>query len=344
MLENLVIGSNTNDAATQGNRAIGDVAAMQLSAITYCSLNGSTSVKNTFHEYFPDWQLVWEPVNEVDGTYAFIAYTGAQYVIAIRGSVLEFSWAAFDNWFREDFNILEQKHWIYTQQPATKPMISKGSHEGLFALNRLHNAEGEGIFAFLQRTAFTNRGFLCVTGHSLGGNLCTVYALWLHYQMQQALIPMPGIFSVLSFAAPTSWNQAFVDQFTAAFTNSWRYYNEIDIVPFSACNVDGLARLYPPPAPSAEETDVSPGVSLAFSLGAIADVITASEYVYGSYYAPVNQHRGSVALNTSHQLYRMPGYLNIEKWFEQAAEQHAHNHYLDWLGGEGAEVNCKPTT
>jgi hypothetical protein len=345
MSDNFVIGSNTEDAATNGKRAIGDTIAMQMAAITYCSTKGPNSVKETFRHYFPTWQLVWEPVNEVEGNYAFIAHTGAQYVIAIRGSILQFSWASFDNWFREDFNILEQKPWIYTQNPAAKPMISKGAYEGLLALNSLKNAAGEGIYAFLQRTAFRDRGFICVTGHSLGGNLCTVYALWLHYQMQQALIPMPGIFSVLSFAAPTSWNQAFVDEFTAAFTNSWRYYNVIDIVPFSATSVDLLGFLYGPPAPLASNISTvfdKKTVTLAEAFIGIQALILASEVLHKSYYAHVNQTRGAVELNTAQHVYKVNHLFPLlAQWFEEAAAQHDHNHYLDWLGGKGAEVDCK---
>ncbi len=342
MASSIVIGSNTEAATTNNNRAIGDTIAMQLASITYCSVNGPGSVQTTFNHYFPDWELVWQPVNEVDGNYALIAFNGVQYVIAIRGSILEFSWASFDNWFKEDFNIFEQVPWTYTNTPEANPMISKGSSNGLDALNELYDENGESIYSFLQKYAFPNNHFLCVTGHSLGGNLCTVYAQWLQYRMQQDGISKPGIFSVLSFAAPTSWNQAFVDEFTGAFTNSWRYYNVIDIVTFSACEIADLGLLYAPPTPLASNISIeidNRQVTLADAFDMIDAAIIGTEVYYKSVYEPVNQLRGTIELNTAKQQYPInPNDPLIEQWFAQAGQQHDHNHYLDWLGGE--EVNC----
>lgn len=341
-MSSIIIGSNAEAAAVNNQRAYGDTIAMQLASITYCSLNGNTSVKDTLKAYLPDWELVWQPVNEIDGNYAFIAFNGVQYVIAIRGSILNFSWGSFDNWIKEDFNILNQTPWLYTNDPASNPMISQGSADGLAALNGLYDENGDGIYSFLQKTAFINSNFLCVTGHSLGGNLCTVYALWLQYQMQQANVPKPGIFSVLSFAAPSSWNQAFVDQFTKAFTNSWRYYGLLDIVPFSACEIADLGTLYNPPSPSANDIYVTVdgiNITLTDAFIAIDALIIAREVHYNSVYEHVNQTRGAVQLNTTQQQYPInPSDPLIEQWFAQAGAQHDHNHYLDWLGG--VEVNC----
>src|SRR5262245_18103384 len=104
MQSNLIIGSNeTLHTASPSQRAIGDVQAMQLASITYCTL--TNKVSGTFYHYFSTWHLVWTPTQIINGNYAFIAYTGAQYVIAIRGSILNFSWGAFDNWFEQDFNL-----------------------------------------------------------------------------------------------------------------------------------------------------------------------------------------------------------------------------------------------
>ena len=32
----------------------------------------------------------------------------------------------------------------------------------------------------------------------------------------------------------------------------------------------------------------------------------------------------------------------LMRWFEQAGQQHDHNHYLDWLGGK--EITCTSST
>lgn len=335
------IGERAQDVNDVNSRAIGDVIAMQLSSITYCSLPTNT-VKATLKKYLPNWQLVWEPVKAIEGNWAFIAYNGVQYVVAIRGSILNFSWGAFDNWIRQDFDILEQVPWTYTDNTSTKPMISKGSSEGLNNLMNLQDSNGDTILSFLQKNAFPNESFLCITGHSLGANLATVVGPWLRYELLQGGYKMPAIFSILTFAAPTSWNKAFADQYDKNFTNTWRYYNEVDIVPFSATDISGLGSLYSSPAPSAKNISVTYDkmtVTLAEAFDAIQVVVDASELLYDSIYTRVNQQRGSVALNTNKHIFPVDSNDPlIEQWFDEAGQQHAHNNYLSWLGA--SPLNC----
>ena len=82
------IGSGFQNTKDTNSRAIGDVIAMQMASITYCSLNGSNSVKNTLKQYLPSWQLVWEPVQAIQGDWAFIAYNGVQYVIGLNKTLI----------------------------------------------------------------------------------------------------------------------------------------------------------------------------------------------------------------------------------------------------------------
>lgn len=337
MSTSLVIGAETTTAPNQ--RAIGDVIAMQLASITYCSL--THNVRSTLHAVLPGWQLVWEPVKVIGGNYAFIAYNGVQYVIAIRGSILEFSWAAFDNWFEQDFNIFLQEKWIYTQNPAADPKISRGAWDGLQDLMVLTDKNGDTMESFILKNAIPNGKFIGITGHSLGGNLATVYAMYLRYQILQSGGTLPAIYSVLTFAAPTSWNIAFADEFDASLTNTWRYYGMLDIVPFSACDVIGLGNLYPPPAPSASSIYVTykgKNYTLAEAFDVIQGLIAASELINQSVYGPVNNKRGTVQLNTNLKEYKMTYTDLLARWFEQAGEQHDHNRYLEWMGASA--VNC----
>lgn len=342
MQSNLIIGSNETGGESATQRAIGDVQAMQLASITYCTL--TNNVASTFAHYFPTWQLVWQPVQIINGNYAFIAYNGAQYVIAIRGSILNFSWGAFDNWFEQDFNLLFQQPFAYTMNPSAKPMISQGAFDGLNDLIALKNQQGQTMWDYLKQNAMPNRKLLCVTGHSLGGNLATVYAMYLRYQILQAGFSLPGIFSVLTFAAPTSWNIAFASEFDSALTNTWRYYGMLDIVPFSACNVIGLRNLYPPPTPAATTIYVTyknKRVYLSEVFETIQLAIAASEIVNKSVYGQVNQQRGSIELNTAGQQYSTTYTDPLLMWFDQASNQHDHNHYLDWLGSGADEITCQ---
>lgn len=329
------IGHAAVDTSNPYSRAIGDTIAMQLASITYCSLNGPNAVKNTLKKYFPTMTLAWEPTTTVQGEYAFIALYGAQYIVAIRGSILNFSWGAFDNWFKQDFNIFEQVAWKYTNDHSGNPMISKGSDEGIDNLNKLVDKNGDTILSFLKKNAFPSGKLLAVTGHSLGANLATVYVAYLRYQILQNGFSLPGIFSVLTFAAPCSWNAAFAAQFDANFTNSWRYYNVIDVVPYSATNIAGIGLLYPAPAPSAANISVTyDGITITLQEAclAIEAALLASQYKYGSYYTNVNQKRGSVPLNNGKTIFPVTATIPIEQFFEQVGQQHAHNHYLGWLG------------
>lgn len=333
--EQEIIGQASMDEKNPNSRAIGDKKAMQLASITYCSLNGPNSVKNTLNQYLPTMKLVWEPVEAVQGEYAFIALNGSQYIIAIRGSILNFSWGAFDNWFKQDFNIFEQVPWKYTDDSSENPMISKGSNEGIDNLNKLKDKNGDTILDFLKKYAFPYGKLLAVTGHSLGANLATVYAPYLRYELLKSGYTLPGIFSVLTFAAPCSWNAAFAKQFDANFTNSWRYYNIIDVVPYSATNIAGIGLLYPSPAPNAADISVTYDgitVTLQEACVAIALALAGTETYYGSTYTEVNQHRGSVALNLDKTIFPVTGTSLVEQFFEQVGQQHAHNHYLAWLG------------
>lgn len=320
-----IIGS---DAST----VIGADIAMTLSSIAYCD-----DIPSAVSKYLPGWTVAWLPTKAIQGNLAFIAFNGVQYVVAIRGSILNFSWAAFDNWFKQDFNILEQTPWKYSKNTSTKPMISLGASEGLNNLLSLKNSSGETILAFLMEHAVKKRKFLCVTGHSLGANLSTVFAPWLLYQIQQAGQPVPGIFSVLTFAAPSAGNKAFAEQFDASFTNSWRFYNVIDIVPFSANNISGLGNLFPSPAPSAQSiyaTYKGSKITLAEAFTAISLAIDLSEVYYGSYYSHTNANRGSEPLNANKKIFPVSSTDPLAAWFEQAGQQHSHVNYLNWMGAK----------
>jgi len=338
------IGTGHQDPNDANSRAIGDVIAMQMASITYCSLDGAGSVKDTLNQYLPDWDLVWEPKQAIQGDWAFIAYNGVQYVIAIRGSILNFSWGAFDNWFKQDFNLFEQVDWTYTFDTSNNPKISKGSYEALQNLMQLVDKNGDTMLSYLQKNAFPQQKWIAITGHSLGANSATIVGPWLQYELLKGGYTMPTIFSVLTFAAPCSWNKGFAEQFDANLTHTWRYYNVIDVVPYSATNIIGVGNLFPSPAPDAHNITVTYDgitVSLAAACTTIQGAVDVSEALHNSWYTPVNQNRGSVALNIAKEIYSVSSTDPLEAWFEQVAQQHAHNHYLSWLGS-GALSCVKP--
>lgn len=313
--------------------------AMTLAATAYCTDPGTT-LSNLDN----GWTAVWVATADINGNIAFIAYNGSsQYVVAIRGSLLDFSWQAFDNWFIQDLNVYEQTAWTYPASEA-QPMISQGSSDGLNDLSQLVNTSGQTIYQYLAANAIGNDISIGVVGHSLGGNLATVFAPWLLYQFQQNKLTPPALFPVLTFAAPTAGNQAFAEAYDKSFPSSWRYYNEIDLVPMASDSLRSAEQLYSPApeASSIETTYDNVTVTLQEAIGLIADSIDVAELRCGSYYAQTNQSNGSVALNTSKTLNPVDTSKPlIEQWFDQVASQHVQSTYLSFFGL--SPVTCATT-
>jgi triacylglycerol lipase len=315
--------------------------AMTFAAIAYCTDPGTA-----IGQFAPGWSIAWQADTQINGNLAYIAYNGSsQYVVAIRGSLLDFSWAAFDNWFKQDLNIFEQVAWTFPSSTQS-PMISRGSSDGLNDLTSLvetNTVTGATVsmYEFLVANAIPSGASIGVVGHSLGGNLATVYAPWLLYQLQQAGLAVPALLPVLTFAAPTAGNEAFAAAYDSSFPDSWRYYNAIDIVPMSADDIRAAGALYSPAPEASSITVTYKGitVSLAEAVGLIADAIDGSELYYGSYYTQTNRTRGSVVLNdgTAPLLCVLTGTSPVEQWFDQASCQHAGSNYLMLLGYPAVE-------
>jgi hypothetical protein len=67
----------------KSNGGAGEDIAMTLAAIAYET--GYDAITNLLNVHAPDWKCVWWPDKEVNGNYAYIAYNGAQYIVAVRG-------------------------------------------------------------------------------------------------------------------------------------------------------------------------------------------------------------------------------------------------------------------
>jgi triacylglycerol lipase len=333
-----------------GDGNLGSGVAMTLASITYCA-----HIKGALNKYLPGWSLVWMPDAAVNGNYAYVAQNDAtkQYVVAIRGSLLTFSWDAFDNWFEQDFNVFEQVNWLY---PATdqQPKISRGSSDGLNDLSNLvmtFNGQQTRLLAYLLATAVEQQNSIAVVGHSLGGNLATVFAPWLLYQIGQAGLTQPADFNVYTFAAPSAGNTAFAQAYDASFPNSRRYFNVLDIVPLASVPFSIIdAGLLYMPAPQASEITLTydgETVSLAEAFSLLAAAIGLSEIFPNDYsfYSQTNIESGSVPLypdDTYCQPKPPPPPLPplIVQWFEKAGCEHGHNTYLSLLGAN--TIDCKP--
>jgi triacylglycerol lipase len=212
--------------------------ACLLSQISYCP-----APQISLDKYMPGWKLAWD-ATELDGNHAFVASDGTSYAIAIRGSLIEFSWSAFQNWIYQDLNIVSLEKWPYTND-SSRAKIAEGTYEGFQNMNKMvDKTTGKTLLAFLENETKENTPIL-ITGHSLGGNLATVYASWLWQQFKNAGHPRENI-NVITFAAPAAGNESFADDFDKKFPNALRFENKNDIVPkFPASSaVSGLGDLF----------------------------------------------------------------------------------------------------
>lgn len=225
-----------------------DTTACLFSQLTYCR-----DPQVQLDKYRPGWKIAWNPL-PVNGNYAFVATDSNTYVLAIRGSLISFTEDAFNNWIYHDLNVATQNDWPYSSTPKAK--ISQGSYIAWQNLEKMRDrASGKSLWTFLsERVGAQNP--LIVTGHSLGGNLASVYASYLWYKFDKSGHTKNNI-NVITFGAPAAGNKSFADDFNTKFPASARIENRNDIVPKFPCsnNITRLADLYTP-SPSSSQISI----------------------------------------------------------------------------------------
>ncbi|MFN8285835.1 MAG: lipase family protein [Chitinophagales bacterium] len=324
--------------------AINPKTACLLSSIAYCA-----NVQQALNTYMKGWKAVWNPI-AIKGTYAFVAQdpTQTSYVIAIRGSLLNFSWGAFYNWIEQDLNVATQVNWPYAQAGITNAKVSQGAWDALQDLQSMGDrATLRTLIQFLATLPPT--ASISVVGHSLGGNLATTTASWLYWWFNQAGKTRNNI-SVCTFAAPAAGNQFFAQDFNSKLPVSMRFESINDIVPKFpvASEVLGLRDLYVP-SPAATEIivfhlgyDMYLSYFFYLASGGIIDV----EYKSGFYINNVWNNSYYTQPDGSGYLMNIPvsgkyPTNDVTDWLEEAAYQHSINQYSTALGVP--LVSCVPS-
>ncbi len=200
---------------------VNEKMACLLSEISYC-----THTDSVLKAYMPGWEIAWDG-GELGGNKAFLASNGSIYFLAIRGSLISFTWDAFQNWIYEDLNVASQEKWPFTSDRSSAS-VAEGAYTGWQNLCRMKDKSGETLLQYL--SAHLNGSPLVITGHSLGGNLATVYASYLYDTLFKQTKAKPAI-NVISFAAPAAGDAGFAADFDKKFPASIRVENVNDIVP-----------------------------------------------------------------------------------------------------------------
>lgn len=211
--------------------------ACLFSQMAYC-----TDPQAQLDQFLPGWKLVWHPARTTSN-HSFIASDGRQYVVAIRGSLMEISWNAIDNWIYQDLNVVEQDDWTYSDVQGAR--IAQGTARGLAnVLQSTDTATGQKLLEFLLQNRKNNEPVL-FTGHSLGGNLAAVIASRFYTETKEAGQAV-DVLNVISFASPAAGNSAFARDFDNKFPHALRVEAQGDIVAKFPCasRVAELGKLY----------------------------------------------------------------------------------------------------
>lgn len=193
-----------------------------------------------FQKVMGTWSLEWGPVvgeygSDVTREYASNALYVAknqegQYVIATSAT----NPASFYGWFVEDFETSQMVPWIATNTAPNAPRISVGTSTGLAHLLAMVDNGGVSLMQYLTNTFSTSavQTQLVVTGHSLGGALSPVLALYIDQAQSHWNPASTVIVTTMPTAGASPGNQAFSDYQNAIMgPRTLRFWNKLDPVP-----------------------------------------------------------------------------------------------------------------
>jgi hypothetical protein len=315
--ENTVAG--LSQSAAPAPIALDLRTACLLSQMAYCE-----EPQAKLDSFMPGWKLVWHPAR-ANSNHAFVATDGHQWAVAFRGSLMDISWEALDNWINQDLNILTQVKWPYSSNPDAR--ISQGAHNAFQNLLALKDTvAGNNLLSFLKENVPAGSRLL-LTGHSLGGSLASVFASYLHQEMGNQ---RPEIL-LTSFAAPAFANKEFVVEFDKLFPRAVRVESRGDLVtrfPNAARVKEFAANCSPlPPADSVVVSYKGVQVNLREAMEMMAFAMSLLELSQGSAYHQIAASGRVVDIEPTQE----PALSGVDAWFAAARYQHGIAQYASSL-------------
>jgi hypothetical protein len=210
-----------------------------------------------------DWKVIWGPavyqsnltINA--GNSMFVAQSltePSRLIVAIAGTN---PFSAFD-WIVEDIFVSVLVNWSYGDIPSDlTPQIANGTHLGLTIIQHLRPGPGfpgaSNTLAEFLETLPPGDLDITIAGHSLGGALAPVTALWLNDTKSDWDPDGRATLFCLPSAGPTPGNQDFATYYSASPLGSrtTRIHNTLDIVPHAWADDDleQIQDLYQPTIP-----------------------------------------------------------------------------------------------
>ena len=188
-----------------------------------------------------EWRATWVP-EEREGFFGYVAASRnpGLYAVAVRGTNPSLTTGFLRN-LLTNVAVDEADDWEQ-EAAAAGARIARGARRGLDVLTTITD-RGETLLAHLRRTV-PEGATVVVTGHSLGGCLAAVLAMYLAREGGGRFRVKP-----ITFAAPTAGDRGFAELYQKTFTDAERYYNRLDLVPRAWHGLEELGELFPAPGP-----------------------------------------------------------------------------------------------
>ncbi|MFI0786244.1 IPT/TIG domain-containing protein [Streptomyces lydicus] len=265
-----------------------------------------------------EWKLTWLALSEANANMAYIAQStngSNEFAVVARGTDADLTDVL------EDLDVGTVVP--FPESGAPKPItVSKGAMD---AFKRVVNARSivapspnvtlaQALSAALQSAPSSPQPTVYLTGHSLGGCIATMLALYL----QAKTWPKQPKFAVITYAAPTAGGQSFADYFDSVpWVIDERQNNAFDLVPHAWADLDTTAGWYPSPGPQATD-------EVKLLIGAISERTRGNVYVQPGTLCLMNTGYTSLAKNLVNK--------TTQDFLGQVAFQHANSTYLDLVG------------
>lgn len=273
---------------------------------------------------FDDWDIVWGPAVYTMGLGTFqdnMMYVMRQksepkrYVVSVRGT----NPPAILDWIKEDLHVVEKKPWATPPGIESNAMISESSALGFdILLNKMKPSggipgDGTSIEDFMKQFSPDDGCDIYFTGHSLGGALAPVLALY--FRQQQAAREAEGVkdtnaIAAIPFAGPTPGDGNFAALYNKLMDGrNERIVCDIDLVPhvWQRSDLEKLPEIY-------KSADIEPNWLEREALDLILDKVHGYEQMGNLFSFPgeVNPKRKSFAAQVIYQhIFSYPTYFKM---------------------------------
>lgn len=310
------------------------------------------SFLSQYSTYTSGWSVVWAS-DPTQPNFAFVGSNGTDYIVGIRGSELNFSEAAYVDWFDEDLKVFSQADWNWfvpsSQSSNYNAVIAQGSMNTLNALLALQDVtSGVLLPDYIIANASNNNASIIITGHSLGGDASSTFGPYMQWYInnnansnQNGNDAIYTNMQVYTFAAPAAGNLDFAMYYDTLYTSSnqwYRVYNTNDIIPNCPATIkENVSQMYNggPDATQIGVTIDNKFITLSEFFITTQVAIDANMLLHGhSLYTQTNEASGQISFpNPIDSSYTTN---DITDWLHQAGAQHSRTVYLNYFVPSGS--------